>query len=579
MFHSIRWRVAVIFVVVVVVCMGGLGTYMVQFVNDSYLEHLRAQSINQAYIAGNAAQPYLNGQQNNINDLVQRLGNNIDARITIIDTSGIVLGDSEMNAQNMENHGNRPEVKEALSGQVSTSIRYSTTLNYRMMYVAVPITVGEQVNGVVRIALPLDRINESLSGIRQGVIIGIIATALVAVLAAFWVSRTTTGHLKELTRMSKKVAGGELNQKIYIASRDEVRQLADAFNLMTARISETVAALTAERDKMTAILSTMTDGIFIVDSQRRITLVNRAATRLLKTPESLVEVCSFIEVIHDHELDSMLRRCLESGEQQRGTVEAGSDRRFLGVTVTPLGDGALMLVQDLTGFRKMEIARRDLVSNISHELRTPISSIKAITETLQEGAINDKQTALKFLKNMSEEVDRLAQMVSELTKFSGIESGEVAIKLEPLNIGETIRHVADRLKPQAERNGLTIALKIPEQLPRPLADREKFENVLINLVHNAIKFTPPEGEVEISARSETGKILVSVRDTGTGISPDDLPRIFERFYKGAKARSGGGDGLGLAIAKHIIRAHNGEIWAESEFGKGSTFTFSLPLSK
>lgn len=578
MFHSIRWRVAITFVVLILVCMGGLSAYLLQFVRNNYFDSLRTQLIAQARLVASASEPYFAGQ-GNLDTFVRKLGEGTASRITIIDISGVVLGDSDVDVANLKNHSNRPEFTDALSGQVGTSIRYSTTLDYRMMYVAVPVTVDNQIRGAARVSLPLTEINNSLAHIYRMIVTGMAVTAVIAILLALQISRATTGQLKKLTQMSKRIACGELDQRINVTSRDEVRELAEAFNLMTNKIRETVSALTGERDRLSTIVSAMSDGIFIVDGESRITMLNSAAEKLLKTSESGTKGLSFIEVVHDHELDAILKRCLETREQQRGIVETGLEKRFLGVVATPLGDGALVLVQDLTGFRRLEAARRDLVSNISHELRTPLASLKAITETLQEGAIDDKPAALNFLNRMADEIDRLTQMVNELGQLSRIESGEVPLSLAPLDLGDVIRRVANRLRPQAERGALNLNLNIPAQLPEPVADRERIEQVLVNLVHNAIKFTPPGGRIDISARSEGTEVLVSVADTGIGISADDLPRIFERFYKADKARAGGGTGLGLAIAKHIVQAHGGKIWADSKPGKGSTFTFSLPLKK
>lgn len=236
-----------------------------------------------------------------------------------------------------------------------------------------------------------------------------------------------------------------------------------------------------------------------------------------------------------------------------------------------------MLLQDLTEFRRTETVRRDFVSNISHELRTPIASLKVLLETLQGGALDDPKMAADFLNRALAEADRLAQMVNELGELSRIESGLVPLVKTPVAIGEVIGQVVERLSPQAERAGLTVDINNAGGLPRVMADAERISQVLVNIVHNAIKFTPAGGKITVSARVEGGRMLVSVTDTGIGIAPEDLPRVFERFYKADKSRSSGGTGLGLAIAKHIVQLHGGKIWVESQQGKGSTFTFSLPL--
>lgn len=343
---------------------------------------------------------------------------------------------------------------------------------------------------------------------------------------------------------------------------------------------ERVALITTERDRMAAILSNMGDGILVVDSDSRVTQVNQAAQRILQLSENKVLGHTFIEAVRDYELDGILQRCLKTKKEQSGTVETSPRRQFLGVIATPLEDegGCLLLVQDLTRIRRLETVRRDFVANISHELRTPTASIKALAETLQDGAIDDSAVAKDFLARIDTEVDKLIQMVQELGDLSRIEGGQAPIQKKPFDITGVIGQAAARLGMQADRAGLTLNVEIASSLPQALGDRDRIEQVLVNLLHNAIKFTPPGGKISILARAEGSSILVSIADTGVGISVDDLPRIFERFYKADRSRTSKGTGLGLAIAKHVIEAHGGSIRAESMVGKGSTFHFTLPVA-
>ncbi len=582
MLRSIRWRIAITFVVLILVCMGGLSAYLLHFVKGNYLDHLRTQLTAQAQLVGDASEPYFEGKRaENLDALAARLGNKTDARITIIDAEGAVLGDSEKDPGTMENHGSRPEVIEALSSGVGSSTRYSTTLGCDMMYVAVPITVNSKMHGIARVSLPLAQINGSLGHINRAILGGIAIAALVAILAALQLSRFTTEPLKRLTWMFKRMTRGEFDQKIQVTSRDEIGELAEVFNTMAARLKEMVTLLTNERDKMAAILSTMGDGILIVDNESQVTMVNKTAEKMFGLSEDEVLGLSFIEAVRDHELDRILQQCLKTKAQQTGLVEIKPGKQFMGVIATPLADeaGSLVLLQDLTELRRLERVRRDFVSNVSHELRTPIASLKVLTETLQGGAIDDHSVAKDFLSKINIETDRLAQMVNELGELSHIESGEVTLKVEPVDLGMAISEAAQRLKAQADMGELSLKVEISPDLPEAQADEERVEQVLVNLIHNAIKFTPPGGSVNISAKADGDNTLVSVADTGVGIPTNDLPRIFERFYKTDKARGGGGTGLGLAIAKHIIEAHGGRIWVESIEGEGSTFSFTLPAVK
>lgn len=579
MFRSIRWRIAIPFLLLILVSIWGLGFYISHFMGDSYIDNLRSQLTSEARLIANAVEPYFEGGTDSIDALAEELGQQINARVTIIAFDGVVLGDSEKDSTEMENHADRPEVIEALSGGIGISTRYSATLGYDMMYVAVPVETNGKLIGIARVALPLTQIDAYLAHI--GRVIAIVAgvASVVAILLALLISRVTTEPIKRLTRMSKKMSEGELDQRIDVTSRDEVGELAKAFNQMSSRLKEMVGLILSERDKMAAILSNMADGVLISDSRGRVTLVNPAAEMMLQTSHEGAIGRYLIELMGDPEADSLLKRCLETGEPQSAIIErVVVGKQFLWVVATPMEGGGMLILHDLTDLRRLEMIRRDFISNISHELRTPLSSIKILAETLQGGAIEDQQVADEFLQKIDAEVDKLNQLVLELGELSRIESGEVSFDIKPAAIGDVIRHAGDRMQAQAERAGLELAVNIPPDLPKAMADEARIEQVLINLLHNAIKFTPPSGRVSLSAEVRGDRIAISVIDTGIGIPADDLPRIFERFYKVDRARTGTGTGLGLAIAKHIVQAHGGEIWAESTEGKGSTFTFTLPIA-
>jgi two-component system phosphate regulon sensor histidine kinase PhoR len=273
------------------------------------------------------------------------------------------------------------------------------------------------------------------------------------------------------------------------------------------------------------------------------------------------------------------RRCQQTGEIQSESVELPARRQFLQLIAIPdtHASGSLLLVQDLTRVRRLETVRRDFISNISHELRTPLASLKALTETLQSGALADPDAGPRFLGRINAEVDALTQMAQELLDLSRIESGQVELILAPLAPKSLITSAAERMRMQAERAGLKLSIKCEDELQNIRADKSRLEQVLVNLIHNAVKFTKPGGEIVIEAGSATGGIRFAVRDTGVGIPAESLSRIFERFYRVDKSRTGSGTGLGLSISKHIIEAHGGRIWAESDEGRGSVFYFVIPL--
>lgn len=581
MFRSIRWRIAVTFAVLIVLCIVGLSAYLSYFFRHYYQDSLTTQLTDQAKLVGDAGEPYfVSGDTDYLDTLAKRLGAQIDARVTIINSDGMVLGDSEEeDPATMDNHSERPEVREALAEGTGSDIRRSETLGYDMMYVAAAIAPDGKTVGVARVALPLTDIGAAMGHINAVIAVGALVAAALGILLAFQITRITVDPVKKLTAVSKRMADGDLNQEIAVTSRDEVGELARAFNRMAMQVKQTMAAVTAERDRMEVIFSHMGDAILVVDGNSIVTTLNKAAEKVFQTSRDQAMGRHFIEVVRDYEIDTLLQRCLTAKEQQKGLVGVSPKRQLLGVIVTPFQgeSGCVVLVQDLTELRRLETVRRDFISNLSHELRTPITSLKALTETLHQGAIDQPSVARDFVSKMNVEVDRLAQMVQEMGDLARIESGEALLKRSPVNIADVVTRAVERLRAQADRAGLQVKLDIASGLPSVSADEGRIEQVLVNLVHNAIKFTPPGGTVRIAAKADGDYLLVSVSDTGVGIAADDLPRVFERFYKADRARAGGGTGLGLAIAKHVVEAHDGQIGVESVEGRGATFSFTIPL--
>jgi two-component system phosphate regulon sensor histidine kinase PhoR len=366
------------------------------------------------------------------------------------------------------------------------------------------------------------------------------------------------------------------------------------FNGMADQLSSTIEQRTAERNQMAAVLSHMHDGVLITDAHGHVESANAAACHLLETTLGRVTGRSLIEVTHSHELHQALRAVLtaESGARQKLEVEIG--RRKLAAVVTAVpgeersgrGPTGLLVLQDVTELHRLERARRDFVANIGHELRTPLASIKLLVETLTHSVRDDPDATQDFLSRIDVEVDGLTQLVRELLELSRLESGQVPLDRRPVDLTELLEKAASRLRAQAERAGVALNVEAGPGLSYAYADPNRVEQVLVNLLHNAVKFNHPGGQVTLRAASENdGWLRVSVTDTGSGIPPDDLPRIFERFYKVDKARTAtaererdreGGTGLGLAVARHIVQAHGGQLWAESAYGVGSTFSFTLP---
>jgi two-component system, OmpR family, phosphate regulon sensor histidine kinase PhoR len=583
MFRSIQWRIAFSFIAVILVGMGILGFHLVNSTGSSQLDNLRSQLENEARITAEASLPGLLSEDKRtaLDALAKSLGEQIDTRITIIAVDGTVLGDSEQDPATMENHAARPEVSAALEYGFGESTRYSTTLRQRMMYVAVPISHEGHVMGVARVALPLTAVESFVHRVTVSIILAMGVTTLVIILAAWGVSRITTRPIRRLTAAATEIASGKLEQKIAIEARDEVGELAAAFNEMSVKLTELVETISGDRARLAAILDNMADGVIMTDIEGTISLANNAAIKLFNTRDAADK--TLIEVVRDHEMDEVLKLCLKTEKTQTVQYESGTAKRYIRAIAIPIVHagltGTLLLVQDLTDLKNLQTTRRELIGNISHEFRTPLAGIKAMVETLRDGAVDDSEVAKDFLARIDDEVERLTQIVAELTELSRIETGKAELMLEPVDLNPLIGEVIDQLGPQVERQQLTVDKKLAASLPAVEVDKARIRQVIVNLVHNAIKFTGPGGKITIATEADDGSVTVSVSDTGVGIANSDLPHVFERFYKGDRARSGGGGGtgMGLAIARHVIEAHGGTVRAQSEEGRGSTFSFSLPL--
>jgi two-component system phosphate regulon sensor histidine kinase PhoR len=580
MFRSVQWRIAIPFIVLILVSMGVLGAYLVNSTRDYQLDSLRSQLKNEAILTAEASLPgfFATEKQSALDSLAKTLGKDIDTRITIIAPDGTVLGDSLEDPATMENHAARPEVKEALSTGSGESTRYSTTLGLKMIYVAVTVSYQGEVLGISRLALPLTEVESLTQRLTVIIATAMAVTALLIILAAWIIARITTRPIRQLTAASRKIASGELGHKISIESRDEVGELAYAFNEMSLKLKELVDKISGDRTRLAGILDNMADGVIVTDTERRISLCNKAAEKLFSVGDAVGK--PLMQVVRDHEIDELVKSNLRTGEVGDIRYESGASKRYIrAIAITILSrkpEGVLILFQDLTDVRNLQTTRRELIGNISHEFRTPLAGIKAMVETLRNGAIGDKAAATDFLARIDEEVDRLTQLVSELTELSRIETGKTELKLDTVDLNTLIAEVVNQLSPQTERQQLAVKTELSPDLPPVRADAGRIKQVIINLVHNAIKFTPAGGNITISSRYDDKDVTVDVTDDGMGISRNDLPHIFERFYKADRARSSGGTGMGLAIAKHVVEAHGGSIRAKSREDQGSTLSFSLP---
>jgi two-component system phosphate regulon sensor histidine kinase PhoR len=581
---SIRWKIALPQLGLFLLILLGLLLYLSGFLRGIYLDTLKSRLEAECRLL---ATETLQMEQSSpspeaIEQYAKSTGVSLGLRFTIIAIDGKVLADSEVDPATMENHLTRPEVQQALSQGSGSSTRKSATTGINTLYVAIPVRSGTQTTDIVRLAIPLADVDAVVARLQTTLSIALGIAALLSLVLSFLAVRSTTQPLEDLTEAARQVSAGNLHVTLLPTGGDEIGQLTDAFNTMTEQLRSQLDALRGEREKLSAVLSRMSDGVAILDDQGRVTMLNPAAEHIFGQCEAQVLGHSAAEVFRHHQLFDLWRECVESGKPNAVTIEIGLERTFLQAVATPLGKSlpgsTLLLFQDLTRLRRLETVRSDFIANISHELRTPLASLQALSETLQEGALEDPAAGRRFLDQMQKEIDTINQIIRELLELSMIESRKVPLTVQSVQPASLWAGSLVRMQLQAERNGLQLANLCPENLPPVNADASRIEQVMINLLHNAIKFTPHGGTITVSAEARAGEVVFSIQDTGVGISAEDLPRIFERFYKADRSRSGGGTGLGLAIARHIVEAHGGRIWAESTEGNGSTFFFTLPVS-
>ncbi|MEM9599159.1 MAG: ATP-binding protein, partial [Acidobacteriota bacterium] len=525
-----------------------------------------------------------NGGVEHLQGRIQVLGAEAATRLTVITPEGRVVADSEHDPRRMDDHSDRPEILQAWAEGVGASSRYSTTLKQQMRYHALPLYVDGRPVAMARTSLPLDVLENRLADLRRAVGLGAVAGILFALGLGFLYARTITRPLLSMAEAAEEIADGAYDQRIEASGRDELGKLAKAFNTMSRQLRGSMSAMASDRKRLTAILSSMTEGVVAVDRDERIVHMNGVAGRLLEADPNAVLSHPIWEVTRILEVSEALGETLEEGRLVQQTVrQPGSPDRVLQLYASPLLTdagvaGAVLVVKDVTQLRHLETMRRDFIGNASHELKTPITVIRGLVETLLDDPDADPGVRQRFLQRVLAQSDRMKNLVSDLLSLSRLESGASVLEIQPLDLREPIEEAVRSLLTLAEGRGVRIDCDLPD---RPLlveGDEEGLRQAVSNLLDNAVKYSQAEA-VTVRLRWEPGEAVVEVEDQGIGIEADHRDRIFERFYRVDKARSSavGGTGLGLAIVKHIALAHGGTVSLRSTPGEGSTFALRLPL--
>jgi two-component system, OmpR family, phosphate regulon sensor histidine kinase PhoR len=519
----------------------------------------------------------------------EKNGKRTGFRVTFINSQGTVLADNQGSPERMDNHSNRPEVRDALRLGEGHSIRFSRTIKKNELYFALKVRDGSVSPAVLRLALPLQEVSEA-SRAAQKDLVGIsLLFFFLAVGLGYALTRSLTNRIETIRRFADNVTMGNLDARIRDETSDELGSLANSLNATASRLQQIIDELKSEKKTMTAILEGMQAGVLATDQEGRVTLTNPALDRILGIEGGSSIGKRVIEVVRNAELKGIFDNVHMENREVIASIEITlNTTRSFEVVAVPLIDpiqkhgGVVAVLHEITRQKELEKIRRDFVANVSHELRTPLTAIRGFAETLLDGALDDRSNNRRFIEVIKSHAVRLSDLTKDLLVLASLESESFRLNIEDIDLPSLIQDAVESMKPLAAAKQQDISCQLSRDLPGVRGDKEKLVQVLVNLLDNAIKFTPDRGMISIQAGFEPGTagIVIHVRDNGSGIAYSEIPRIFERFYRVDRARSReqGGTGLGLSIVKHIIEAHKGRIEVKSTLGQGSDFFFSLPLA-
>jgi two-component system phosphate regulon sensor histidine kinase PhoR len=597
--HALRSRIALKLTLTLVgfvaVTMMLVGLYLSRGLERVAIESIEARLGTAARVLEDEARVAFRsgGEARSLQTFAERAARRTNSRVTLIAPDGRVLADSERRLEEvaeMENHAARPEVRAALNGSVGQDVRRSGTLGTLLIYVAVPVSESGRVVGALRLAAPLEAATPAYESLRGVMLAGGAVALVVALGIGLFVAGRVTRPVVEMEDVARQMSEGNFRVRASVRSPDEIGTLGRSLNVMAGRLREKIDDLEREQAKATAILDAMVEGVVATDGHDHIILLNERARGIFGLGQTRVERRPLLEVIRNVDLHGLLSesRAAADGEVVSREIKLPEpSERVLQVHAVPLrftGDepGVVIILHDITELRRLEQVRTEFVANVSHELRTPLTAIQGYLETLLDGALEEPEHARKFLEIVFRHTERLGRLTDDLTDLSNIELGRISLRIEPADLTEVTESALAIIQPRAGSGRVTVEASLPADMPEVLADRDRLAQILINLVDNAVKYTPAGGHVWVEAqRLPSGMVEVAVRDTGVGVPKADLPRLTERFYRVDKARSRelGGTGLGLAIVKHLVLAHGGELGIESELWKGTTVRFTLPTGK
>lgn len=587
---SLFWKLGLTYLFLLFVVLFSVDFYVGQILRQEYISAAEQQLSSLAQIA--RAHPPQSDDDAALASWASSMSRN-GARVMLIAADGHVLADSAHDAETMENHSDRPEFRAAVAQGQGTFVRHSRTLDRDMVYWAVRFDRPAQPPVIICLAAPLAPINASLASVRHALwkVSALILVVGVAISLLF--SRGFVRRIEDLKGFSRRVAAGDFSSLHGDSGNDELGELAAELNETAGRLSATIRSLTDERNRSAAILRSMAEGVAAVDAHSRLVFCNEAFAKIWNIDVEDAVGRSAIEVIRQPDVLELIPEALATGKTLIGEISFGGARpRNFSATVAPItpfeaadspssaSRGVVIVLHEITELRHLEQIRKDFVANVSHELRTPLTAIQGFAETLLTGALEDKANNRRFVEIIGNHAARLARLSNDLLRLSQIEAGKMNADFQPVDLKLLVDGGIEAARAAAAQKKLTIAEPdLPSNLPRVRGDANLLRDVLRNLLDNAIQYTPAGGRVDVTVTVNDGLAVVTVSDTGIGIPQSDQPRIFERFYRvdAARSREVGGTGLGLAIAKHVVEAHGGKIWVESQVGNGSAFHFSVPV--
>jgi two-component system, OmpR family, phosphate regulon sensor histidine kinase PhoR len=577
------WRFSSIHLGLLLLVLLAVDTYVVRSLRQEYLEAAVGQLRSLSRLAQSRPPESADGAL--LKDWAGWMGR-IGARITLVSPDGKVLADSQEDPVKMDNHTGRPEIREALETGVGRAVRYSATIGHDMVYLAVRQQAGDGSPLVIRYALPMDRLSETLAGFRSG----LWAVSLVILVLAGGISllyhRALAARIERLKAFSHRIANGDFRGLPVDRKGDELADLTGTLNQTAAQLDATIRILTEERNQSAAVLSSMAEGVVVIGPNQRVVFCNAAFRRAVNIESTAWEGRPVVEVIPNADLLDYIEQMRTGDAPVTSELVVGSVRtKSFAVTVTPIRSngaaaGSVMVLHDITELRRLERARRDFAANVSHEFKTPLTAIQGFAETLLSGALEDKENSRRFLHIIRENAMRLGRLTDDLLKLAQIEAGKLELRLQPVAISEVIAPCLETTRPQADQKKIVLEADCGPDLPTVNGDAVSLQQALQNLIDNAVRYSPPGGRILVRAYIEGSSLVISVTDHGPGIPKTEQERIFERFYRAdaARSRESGGTGLGLSIAKHLVEAHKGRIQVQSEVGVGSTFSLLLPTA-